>query len=76
MDSHVKHKGKRQHWGQGGGDRTEKELEVTEREEGEKTANWQVRRRTTLLDWTGLDWRVTNSRLERWNEKEKSGVQG
>lgn len=53
MDSHVKHKGKRQNWGQRGGDRTEKELEVTEREEGEKTANWQVRRRTTLLDWTG-----------------------
>lgn len=20
------------------------------------TANWQVRRRTTLLDWTALDW--------------------
>lgn len=34
---------------------------------GEKTANWQVRRSTTLLDWTGLDWRVTHIRLETWN---------
>lgn len=35
----------------------------------EKTANWQVRRRTTLLDWTGLDWKVKHTRLKRRNEK-------
>ncbi len=53
-----------------GGKRTETELDYRgyrereerekirdkSRDEGEKTANWQVRRRTTLLDWTGLDW--------------------
>lgn len=41
------------------------ELERGERKiRSEKTANWRVRRRTTLLDW-----RVTHTRLERWNEK-------
>ncbi len=44
----------------------ERKIRGKSRGEGEKTANWQVRRRTTLLDW-----RVTHIRLEVWNEKEK-----
>lgn len=55
MDSHVKHKGKRQNRGQGGGDRTEKELEVTEREEGGKNCKLagEEAHYSTGLDWTG-----------------------
>lgn len=57
MDSHEKHIGKIH---KTEGKRREKDRERIEREnksrdEGEKTANWQVRRRTTLLDWTGLE---------------------
>lgn len=58
MDSHEKHIGKI-HKTEGKGrekDRERIERENKSRDEGEKTANWQVRRRTTLLDWTGLDW--------------------
>lgn len=58
MDSHVKHIGKTRKTEE---KRREKDRERIERiraecrDEGEKTANWQVRRRTSLLDWTGLE---------------------
>lgn len=45
------------------------------RVEEKRTANWQVRRRTTLLDWTSLDW-IVESHTLGWKgamKKEKVG---
>lgn len=61
VDSHGKHIGKTQTTEEKKKERkrTEKVRERRKknnsRDEGEKTANWQVRRCTTLLDWTGLE---------------------
>lgn len=67
-DSHVKHKGKERRRGE---NRvyTEREKKVKEVVKGEKTANWQVRRRTTLLDWTGLESKTHQAEKAEWEIK-------